>query len=279
MTPNLLLATQKAFSPHKWFKTPKSERSVRQTAFWAEGPVPGLYEYIPGRGKYLIATLADASTDASQEFIHLEQPVPIVYSRAIRRWFLEPEYKLRKKHGMIKNERGKNVQVGFFRTDDHAGIAWVQCWDEEGTFIPGPYQKWCIDAETKQFRHMRHRDDPDYVRSRNNSSERDADIHSQDSMSIRYRGSRPNSSRNVPSTPSTRPGSIILSNAGSKTPSQHPSRQNSPQRNTSVTLEGTKAALRRMAREQQEAVARLQAQSKERSEQVERGRPLVRTGN
>ncbi len=280
MTPNLFLATQKAFSPHKWFKGSKNERPVRETEFWAEGPVPGLYEYIPGRGKYLVATLKDSPTSTKNpqvtednlersadstfapEYIKLKRPIAITYSRAIKRWFLEPDFQLRKKQGIIKNDRGKNIAVGFFRTVDHGGVAWVQCWDERGTFIPGPYQKWCIDSETQQFRHMRHRDDPEHaLRSRNNSSEREFEVRSQDSMSTGgYRDSRPSTRANsyIPSNPTSRPTSRV--------PSQRPSRQNSPVRNNSVPLEEAKAALRRMAREQ-EAKARLQP---------ERGRARVR---
>ncbi|KAF1847185.1 uncharacterized protein K460DRAFT_54856 [Cucurbitaria berberidis CBS 394.84] len=304
MTPNLFLATQKVFSPHKWFKTSKSERSVRQTEYWEEGPVPGLYEYIPGRGKYLIATLKDipaaaieskdpeggpvlpAASPQTKEYVQLENPIPIIYSRAVKRWFLDPDYKLRKKSGSIKNERGKRVEVGFFRTDDHGGIAWVQCWDEEGTFIPGPYQKWCIDVETKQFRHMRKRDDPNYIRSRNNSPDRDADSHSQDSMSTEIRSSRPGSTRNGPSLPSTRANSIrhMPSYSTSRPNSQRPSRQNSPKRNNSIPLEEAKASLRRMAREHEEAVAAaaaagIRTNSKDRVERIERGRPTARVGS
>ncbi|KAJ4362522.1 hypothetical protein N0V83_010616 [Neocucurbitaria cava] len=307
MTPNLFLATQRVFSPHKWFKTSKNERAVRQTEFWEDGPVPGLYEYIPGRGRYLVATVKEASTNVTdsktseggpvlppsspqpREYVHLEHPIPITYSRAIKRWFLDPDYKLRKKHGVITNNRGKRVTVGFFRTDDHGGVAWVQCWDEEGTFVPGPYQKWCIDAETKQFRHMRKRDDPNYVQSRSNSSSRDADTHSQDSMSTQIRDSLSGSTKNgpSPSLPSTRANSIRYmpsSNSASRPTSQRPSRQTSPRRNNSIPLEEAKVSLRRMAKEHQEAVAAaaakgLRADSQDRVERIDRGRPAACVGN
>ncbi|CAO2655388.1 Nn.00g104520.m01.CDS01 [Neocucurbitaria sp. VM-36] len=304
MTPNLFLATQRVFSPHKWFKSSKSERMVRQTEFWEDGPVPGLYEYIPGRGRYLIATLKDAPTDVAdlktteggpvlpasspqpREYVQLERPIPITYSRAVKRWFLDPDFKVRKKYGTITNDRGKRVEVGFFRTDDHGGVAWVQCWDEEGTFIPGPYQKWCIDTESKQFRHMRKRDDPNYVHSRSNSSNRDADTHSQDSMSTEIRSSRPGSTKNGLSVPSTRANSIryLPSTSTSRPSSLRPSRQSSPKRNNSIPLEEAKASLRRMAREHEEAVAAaaaagLRTESKDRVERIERGRPTARVGS
>lgn len=50
-------------------------------------------------------------------------------------------------------------------------------------------------------------------------------------------------------------------------------------RNNSVALEEAKAALRRMALEQEKAAARLDTVSKERVERVERGRTLMRVGN
>ncbi|KAH7377789.1 hypothetical protein BKA66DRAFT_150740 [Pyrenochaeta sp. MPI-SDFR-AT-0127] len=293
MTPNLFLATQKVFSPHKWFKASKSERPTRRTEEWTS-PVPGQYEYIPGRGWYLIATLKDAATDASRlnateggpvlpakspqskEYVVLEQHIKVHYSRFLRRNILDHEYKLRKKQGMIKNENGKLVERSFFKLDD--GITWVQCYDAEGNFVAGGekgYQRWVIDSQTQQFRHMLKRDNPDYIRSRNNSPERDGDSHSQDSMSSVFR-TGPGSTRDGLSVPSTRANSIRFptSNPTSRPPSQRPSRQNSPRRNNSIPLEEAKAALRRMAREQEEAdVARSRRNSRE------RGRPTARVGN
>lgn len=293
MTPNLFLATQKVFSPHKWFKASKSERPTRRTEEWTT-PVPGQYEYIPGRGWYLIATLKDAPTNTSglkaaeggpvfpakasqpKDYVMLEQHIKVHYSRFLRRNILEPEYKMRKKQGMIKNENGKLVERSFFKLDD--GVTWVQCYDAEGNFVAGGdkgYQRWVIDSQTKQFRHMLKRDDPHYIRSRNNSSERDPDSHSQDSMSSVFR-TGPGSMRDGLSVPSTRANSIRLSSSkpASRPPSLRPSRQNSPRRNDSIALEEAKAALRRMAREQEETdVARSRRSSRE------RGRPTIRANN
>jgi hypothetical protein len=210
MAPNLFIATQKAFAPHKWFKSNKAEQSSKVVEEWTS-PVPGQYESIPGRGWFLIATLKDDSkpeghpssyikSSTGRVYIPLDRPVPLKYSHAIGRYFLEPEFNKRKKTVMIKNDKGKEVQAGFFRVDD---VAWVKCWDEHDTFIPGNangaagYQRWVFDQQTQQFRHMIKRDDPNYVRSRKNSPARDADNRSQESVSTEYRTSRPGSTKNA----------------------------------------------------------------------------------
>ncbi|KAL6709135.1 hypothetical protein ACN47E_001951 [Coniothyrium glycines] len=302
MTPNLLVATQKAFSPHKWFKSNKTARPTREIEE-RDSPVPGRYERIPGRGLYLIARLQDSATTANasqtgggpvlsasssprQEYVKLDRPIPVTYSKYLKRYLLDDEFRSRKKRGTIKNDRGKQVEVGFFQLDD--GITWVQCYDEEDTFLPADstgYKRWCIDAQTNQFRHMRKGDDPNYIRSRRNSSERGVDRHSQDSRSTLFR-SGPGSTRDGPSMPSSRPASIRYptSTTTSTLASQRPSRQNSPQRNNSVALEEAKAALRRMALEQQEAATVLAAtrsrtHPKARTDHIERGRSTVRVGN
>ena len=271
MAPNLFVATQKAFFPHKWFKSSKVDLS-RVVEEW-NSPVPGQYESIPGRGWFLIATLKDASKPEGnnkstikgsdgKDYIPLETPIPLKYSHALGRYFLEPEFYKRKKTVMIKDDKGKEVRAGFFRVDD---VAWVKCWDEHDTFIPGNangaagYQRWVLDAQTQQFRHMIKRDDPNYVRSRRNSPARDADNRSQESVSTEFRPSRPSSTKNGFSVASTRANSIRYqpSTPTSNAPSQRPSRQNSPKRSDSIPLEEAKAALRRLAREHEEAAAAL----------------------
>jgi hypothetical protein len=298
MSPNLFLATQKLFSPHKWFRQSHSqERSKRRTEHWAE-PTPGLYEYIPGRGWYLIArtrevpndlpeTTAEggpvqAPQDPPKEYERLSRPMSVHWSRVLKRYMLEDDYKARKKHGVISNDKGKNIEVGFFRLDD--GIAWVQCWDQEGTFIPGPYKMWCISARTGLFRPMLKRDDPKFVASRpsslagsrNPSFERESDLQSQDSRStVFYPPSQAGSNRDGPSVPSTRPNSVRMDST-SANHSQPASRRSSPRRNGSVEYEKDKAAMRQMARDHREAL--LAAARKERGdskmavEQIERGR-------
>lgn len=314
MTPNLFLATQKMFSPHKWFQRTKTERSTRVTEYWTT-PQPGQYEYVPGRGWFLIATLVsdlpdvtvfktpdvDAITTTTvspqREFTMLPRPIPIHRSRVLGRYLLEADYKDRKKTSEIKNERGKRIQAGFFRLDN--GVAWVHCWDENGVFIPGGetgYKLWCIDAATQQFRHMKKGDDPNFVRSRPNSPSRDST--SQQSVSTAFPsapgstkdapslpGTRPGSTKDGPSGPSTRASSIRTPFSPTSTPSSRThSRRGSPKRNNSIPLEEAKAALRRMAKEQQEAVAaaavaRTRTKSSETVQQLERGRSTARVAS
>ncbi|KAH7067622.1 hypothetical protein BKA63DRAFT_121656 [Paraphoma chrysanthemicola] len=299
MTPNLFLATQKVFQPHKWFRGPKStERATRVTEFWND-PEPGQYEYIPGRGWFKISELKTNPSQVTESlapysdtqpyslsnphtFTKLAKPIPVHRSRVLGRYLLEDDYKKRKVTTTIKNEQGKLVTAGFFQLDD--GVAWVQCWDANGTFIPGGpsgYKLWCVDSATREFRHMRKGDDPKFVRSRNNSHERDLDSRSQDSMSTAFR-SGPGSTRDGPSAPSTRANSIRgpFSNPASTPSSRAQSRRNSPRRNNSIPLEEAKAALRRMAKEQEEAVIAAAAQtrtiSKDNVHRIERGRTMTR---
>lgn len=284
MTPNLFVATQTLFSPHRWFKRQQSERPTRKTEHW-DLPVPGYYEYIPGRGWYLVATDKDASSDVDlatgggpvgtlpmrptrpKDIIRIAQPVAVKYSKVLKRYLLDPDYRMRKRYGHIKDARGKSVQVGFFRLDD--GIAWVQCWDEEGEFVPGPYKLWCVDTATNKFRHMLRKDDPDFVpsraNSRANSFERDSNTRrrSQDSRSTQYRASGPATPRDGHTAPSSRANSVRgltpsvpTSQPGSQANSRANSRRVSPQRSPSLPLEEAKAALRAMAQAQAAAVHR-----------------------
>ncbi|EAT76654.1 hypothetical protein HBH56_229710 [Parastagonospora nodorum] len=304
MTPNLFLATQKVFQPHKWFRASKTERPVRVTEYWTT-PVPGQYEYIPGRGWYLIAKVKDVPLESAdskasgegssspetssqpREFDKLEKPIPVHRSRVLGRYLLEDDYKRRKRTTQIKNERGRKVEAGFFQLDN--GVAWVHCWDEHGTFIPGStsgYKLWCIDSATNEFRHMRKGDDPNFIRSRPVSREHepDADARSQESVSTAFR-TGPGSVRDGPSAPSTRASSIRGALSPISTPSSRAqSRRNSPKRNNSVPLEEAKAALRLMAKEHQDAVAaaaaaRTRTISSDTVPRVERGRPMTRVAN
>ncbi|ORY19606.1 hypothetical protein BCR34DRAFT_461172, partial [Clohesyomyces aquaticus] len=222
MTPNLFLATQTLFSPHKWFKSSKQARParpVRTTEHW-DSPVPGIYEYIPGRGWYLVATDKDPSApvtaaapldtkspttatihaapapddEKTADTVKLAQPIPVKYSKVLKKHLLAPDYISRKRHGRIKDEsNGRVSEAGFFRLDD--GVAWVHCWDQHGEFIPGPYQLWFWDGDADgkvgRFRHMRKGDDPEYVHSQANSraGSRENSTHrkSMDSRSTRFR--------------------------------------------------------------------------------------------
>jgi hypothetical protein len=274
MTPNLFLATQTLFSPHKWFKSREGERPKRRNEHW-DSPIPGIYEYIPGRGWYLIATDKEATNPVQQqdapnpgenarptskdsqqgkarETIKMTPPVQVKYSKVLKRYLLAPDYEMRKKHGRIQDSRGRWYTAGFFRLDD--GIAWVECWDEEGEFIPGPYKLWCIDQQTGNFRHMLKGDDPSFVPSRQNSIDGDSGRRrSQDSRSTQYR-SGPASIREGPSQSSTRPNSmraLNMSTPTSRAGSQANSRRNSPKRSPSIPLDEAKERLKKMAEQQQ----------------------------
>ncbi|OAK93938.1 hypothetical protein IQ06DRAFT_235428 [Phaeosphaeriaceae sp. SRC1lsM3a] len=293
MTPNLFLATQKVFQPHKWFRAPKTERSTRVTEYWTS-PEPGQYEYIPGRGWYLIARLREPACDTNeqhnpngrpvqpQEFEKLDKPIPVHRSRVLGRYLLEDDYKCRKRTTHIRNDQGKRVQAGFFQLDN--GVAWVHCWDENGIFIPGDksgYKLWCIDAATKEFRHMRKGDDPNYVRSRRNSRERAPTNRSQDSLSTAF-PSGPGSMREGTSTAAS---SVRGMMSPTSTPSSRvQSRRSSPKRNNSIPLEEAKVALRRMAKEHEDAIAaaaaaRNRTTSSDTVPTVERGRLMSRVAS
>lgn len=80
--------------------------------------------------------------------------------------------------------------------------------------------------------------------------------------------------------PSTRASSVRADPFSNPSSRQH-SRRGSPKRNDSIPLEEAKAALRRMAREHEEAVkavaaARTRTVSSEAVQRVERGRPTER---
>jgi hypothetical protein len=311
MTPNLFLATQTLFSPHKWFKSQKGERPMRQQDHW-DSPVPGIYEYIPGRGWYLIATdkdpqnvftkdgpedqskraSKDTTIDPNQETIKVTPPIQVKYSKVLKRYLLAPDYEMRKRHGRVLGSNGKSYTAGFFRLDD--GIAWVECWDQDGEFIPGPYKLWCIDQATGNFRHMLKGDDPAYIsHSRQNSFEGDnlglpgassgrRRGNSQDSRSTQFRSGAGSSTRDGPSVPSTRPNSIKTGNGSGMLPltpsqpqsrnasragSRSNSRRNSPKRSPGIPLDEAKERLMAMAKEQNE-----RSRSRANSEESRRGR-------
>ncbi|PVI02407.1 hypothetical protein DM02DRAFT_493233, partial [Periconia macrospinosa] len=272
MTPNLFVATQTLFQPHKWFRQSKAEKSLRKTERWNE-PVPGVYEYIPGRGWYLIekdklhATDKDANDGPKDGgpvlpigevgTIKMQPPIAVRYSKVLKRYLLAPEYEARKRYGDIKNSRGtKLLHVGFFRLDDE--ISWVNCWDENGEFVPGPYRLWFFDTKTGQFRHMLRGDDPEYqrshpgsrVQSRQNSIDQGQLVrrHSQESRSTEYRGAG-----------STRANSTYTqSKPSSKAPSQANSRRGSFSRgqpSPRIPLDEAGAALKKLQKERAERAA------------------------
>ncbi|KAF2743184.1 hypothetical protein M011DRAFT_226190 [Sporormia fimetaria CBS 119925] len=277
MTPNLYLATRTLFKPRDWFRStsPSSppEKPARKTEHW-DDPVPGTYEYIPGRGWYLIARDAELpekppNTATGQTTTNKKHaPIPVKYSKVLKRPLLAPDYEARKRgEGKFITASGRAATAGFFRLDD--GIAWVQCWDDAGQFIPGPYKLWCIDQTTGLFRHMLRGDDPAYLRSRANSVE-DDDIRSQDSRSTRFLASRAGSVRDdwgsIGGTPRSSNSKLVSPAAPSGPSSRAMSRQNSSERSQSqsLALEEAKERLRSMAAEQY-AKSRSRASSAERS--------------
>ncbi|KAK7558694.1 hypothetical protein IWX50DRAFT_548426, partial [Phyllosticta citricarpa] len=153
MAPNLFVATQTLFTPRRWFSRRRPERSIRESEYWTS-PVPGIYEHIPGRGWYLVRP---DEPDGSRG-TRFEKPRPVKYSRVLRRYLFESEYERRKLPGEIKDKNGKLREVGFFQLDD--GVGWVNCWNHHGEFMPGPYERWCIDERTERFRPMLKGDDP-----------------------------------------------------------------------------------------------------------------------
>lgn len=274
MTPNLFVATQTLFSPHKWFKSQRTPRSMRTTEHW-DSPVPGIYEYIPGRGWYLVATdkepMVDSVLDSNEvetkekETIKMNPPIAVKYSKVLKRYFLAPDYDMRKKQGRVPNPAtGKSMEAGFFQLDD--GIAWVQCWDNHGEFIPGPYKLWCVDQHSGEFRHMLKGDDPHQITSRTNSFDTQAGRpRSQDSRSTQYR-SGPGSTRDGPSCPSTRANSIrnFRTSASTSNPGSQPgSRRHSPKRSPSLPLAEASSKLRLVAAERELKAAANRASSDE----------------
>ncbi|KAI9801557.1 MAG: hypothetical protein M1825_003236 [Sarcosagium campestre] len=173
MAPNLFLLTRKAVSPHRWFcsteRPEASSQNCRRTEHW-DLPVPGTYEYIPGRGWYLIAR--DTDDNASEK--HTLQREHVHWCPIVQRWMLQSELRDRTRWvtaaigdsssnggGGGDNESGRHqrasrtkttTQIRVFRLDD--GLTWLQCWENDGRFKQGPYQRWCLDKESGLFRKM-----------------------------------------------------------------------------------------------------------------------------
>lgn len=203
MTPNPL----HLFLPTRWFghRSKSPSKPVRHTEHW-DTPVPGTYEHIPGRGWYLVAE--DSAPDT-----RITPPKPVRHSRVLQRYLLEPEYNSRKRSGVIAADaNGKEKQGLFFRLDD--GVAWVKPWDEQGEFMPGPYERWCVDERTGRFRKMLRGDDPEWQSrrsSRMGSSRANSTAEGRDAA----RGN----SLSAHSAPSTRPVSTKATTAsGVSTP-------------------------------------------------------------
>lgn len=215
MAPNLLVATQTLFTPHKWFARKSSEKSVRRSEHW-DDPQPGIYEYIPGRGWYL--TRRDGPDGTPDE--RLEKPRLVKYSRVVRRYLFDTEYQRRKLTGELTDAHGKVREVGFFLLDD--GVAWVNCWNHKGEFIPGPYERWVVDERTEKFRKMLKGDDPAW-RSRQSSRTRGRGMVSTSRRtSAESDKDDKNKVYNIPSLGYSRPAStidLVISPQSSRPPS------------------------------------------------------------
>jgi hypothetical protein len=152
MSPNLFLLGKLIVSPQQWFVPRSGSRSPRKQEHW-DAPIPGTYEYIPGRGWYLIAI--DAGHQTSPQ---LRLPQPATYCKILHRPMLRQEFESRRKFETVKGQKG-----GFFLMDD--GVTWVRAWDKNGAFIAKDLEKWIIDSETRLFRRMT-RDDVEWVSRR-----------------------------------------------------------------------------------------------------------------
>jgi hypothetical protein len=179
MSPNPFNLIKLALSPHRWGpRRSSSTQSLSKKEQW-NSPVPGTYEYKPGRGWYLVeyaenvetASISDAGTASTAKPERL--PRHITYCKLLHRMMFTTEYNERRHFEYIKNTDKEVHHLGFFRLDD--GVTWVQCWDQFGNFIRGPYQRWCIDGKTQRMRPMQYRDatiDGDERESRRDSWER-----------------------------------------------------------------------------------------------------------
>lgn len=144
MSPNPYILLRNLFTPQRWFK-PGSASPVGYTEH-LQTPIPGNYEYKPGRGWYLV------SVDNEDENTP-RLPAQVIYCRLFGRFMFQDEYESRKKFGRAKDMEG-NEKIGvFFRLDD--GLTWVHCWDQTGKFAPCErLQRFVVDSETGRFRIM-----------------------------------------------------------------------------------------------------------------------------
>lgn len=151
MAPNLFVGVRKICTPQTWFcHKPPTQRqpSVGRIEHW-DSPIPGTYEYIPGQGWYLISTDTPSSIKKRQ---------PVSYCQITKNWVLKSDFEERSHFVVVEVSPGKRKRMGFFRLDD--GITYVMCMDGKGSYIPGPWERWCLDKETKKFRRMLVGDDP-----------------------------------------------------------------------------------------------------------------------
>ncbi|OJJ51216.1 hypothetical protein ASPZODRAFT_56018 [Penicilliopsis zonata CBS 506.65] len=145
MAPNLFLCLRTVFCPLYWFQ--RGERidgSLHKEEHW-DSPVPGTYKYTPGHGWQLIRR-DDSDSDE-------KTPVSLVYCRILHRYLFDYEMEERCLwHTVTHREGVPPERFMFFLLDD--GYTYVAGWDARGRFIPGPYQKWSFDSDTKTMTRM-----------------------------------------------------------------------------------------------------------------------------
>jgi hypothetical protein len=186
MTPNLYLCLRKAATPHTWIPSKQHQTDPEdhhRIEHW-DSPVPGYYEFIPGRGWYLMRRDSDSDSDYESDNLSLSSrsskssstsskrssasrsssrsstygKEEMQYCRILHRYFLASELEARCRWEPVVRREGAKPTLGrFFQLDD--GVAWVLCWDENGRFILGPYRKWCLDKETGYMRPMTRMDE------------------------------------------------------------------------------------------------------------------------
>jgi len=204
MSPNPFTAAKLLVSPQKWFaRRPSATPSVRTQEHWDE-PVPGTYEHIPGRGWHLVA-VDDEEAPSADASAPITLPQPVSYCRILHRYMLRQDYECRRKYQRTTDSKGTPKILGFFRLDD--GVTWVQAWNARGEFVPGPYQRWCIDTETGRLRPMLCKDDPEWM-SRKNSQVLEGTTPGGCSCMTRGSSKANSTYRAGMSLDSTRPGSI-----------------------------------------------------------------------
>ena len=155
MTPNLLVWAQTVVDPRRWLSRHTTEPV---TEHWCE-PVPGTYCYEPNSGWCLHSIDEDFESSLVAMSLPRKElpslPHHVIYSRVLKRYLLQCEYLSRRQLAYLP---GRAAEVALFRLDD--GVAWVMFEDEKGRFNPGPWELFCVDKGTKQFRPMLKGDDP-----------------------------------------------------------------------------------------------------------------------
>ena len=187
MTPNLYLCARTVVRPDTWVSRKHNRSSSHADRHLIEhwdSPVPGTYEFFPGRGWYLThrdypidngyesgyesdqsglsaststtsrSTASITSTSStSSTFSICPKGEEVRYCRILHRYFLASELEARCRWGPVIRGEGNKAEIcRFFRLDD--GISWVLCWDSKGRFLYGPYRKYFMDQETGHMRPM-----------------------------------------------------------------------------------------------------------------------------